>query len=135
MMLLVFRVLASVRYCEKYVGVDELSICNIVMDIKLIGCGWLKTERLSQMKGILLIWRLWKEYLVLFELSSIHSYVTTFFVLDMVLVWFTYVFHFYGCIPSGASDVPILLYPLDRVCSLDGLGYFNYDIFDIVWDN
>ena len=55
MMLLAFRVLASVRYCEKYVGVDELSICNIVMEIKLIGCGWLKIERLSQMKGILLI--------------------------------------------------------------------------------
>ena len=58
MMLLAFRVLASVRYCEKYVGVDELSICNIVMEIKLIGCGWLKIERLSQMKGVLLIWTL-----------------------------------------------------------------------------
>ena len=135
MMLLAFRVLASVRYCEKYVGVDELSICNIVMEIKLIGCGWLKIERLSQMKRILLIWTLWKEYLVLFELSSIYYYERTFFVLDMILVWFTYVFHFYGCIPSGGSDVPILLYPLDRVCSLGGLGYFNYDRFDVVWDS
>ena len=57
-MLLVFRVLASVRYYEKYVGVDELSICYIVMEIKLIGGGWLKTERSSQKKGILLTWTL-----------------------------------------------------------------------------
>ena len=58
MMLFVFRVFALVRYCEKYVGVDELSICDIVMEIKLIGCGYLIIERLSQMKGILLIWTL-----------------------------------------------------------------------------
>ena len=135
MMFLAFRLLASVRYCEKYVGVDELSIYNIVMEIKLIGCGWLNIERLSQMKGILLIWTLWKEYLVLFELSSLYYYERTFFVLDMILVWFTYVFHFYGCIPSGGSDVPILLYPLDRVCFLGRLGHLNYDRFDVVWDS
>ena len=133
MMLFVFRVFALVRYCEKYVGVDELSICNIVMDIKLIGCGWLKTERLSQMKGILLIWTLWKEYLVLFELSSIHSYVTTFFVLDMVLVWFTYVFHFYGCIPSGGSDVPILWMPHGKMTSLVRLVHSEKS--SVVWDS
>ena len=87
------------------------------------------------MNGILLIRTLWKEYLVLFELSSIYSYVTTFFIQDIVLVWFTYVFHFYGCIPSGGSDVPILLYPLDRVCFLGRLGHLNYDRFDVVWDS
>ena len=51
MMLLVFRVLASVRYCEKYVGVDELSICNIVMEIKLIGCGWIKNSEIESDEG------------------------------------------------------------------------------------
>ena len=127
--------LALVRYCEKYVRVDELSICNIVIEIKLIGCGWLKTERLSQMKGILLIWTLWKEYLVLFELSSIYYYERTFFVLDMILVWFTYVFHFYGCIPSGGSGVPILRCPLGRIGCLERQVILDMTYLTLSWNS
>ena len=42
-------------------------------------------------------------------------------------------FYIYGWIPSGGSDVPILLCLLDRVGSLVRLVHFSYDIFDVVW--
>ena len=41
-------------------------------------------------------------------------------------------FYIYGWIPSGGSDVPILLCLLDRVGSLVRLVHFSYNIFDVV---
>ena len=41
-------------------------------------------------------------------------------------------FYIYGWIPSGGSDVPILLCLLDRVGSLVRLVHLSYDIFDVV---
>ena len=51
---------------------------------KLVDCGLLKIERWSQMNEILFIWALWEEYLLLFDLTCVYSYVTNYFILDMV---------------------------------------------------
>ena len=72
------------EYCEKYAGFGKSSMCKIVMEIRLVDCGWLKFERQSQMNENLFIWALWKEYLLLFDLTSVYSYVTNYFILDMV---------------------------------------------------
>jgi len=64
------------EYCEKSVGFDESSICNIVMKIRLINCGWLKLKEMDSYEWKCLIWALWKEYIVLFDFHSVHSYVT-----------------------------------------------------------
>ena len=50
--------LSSMEYWEEYVGFDESSACNVVMEIRLVDYGWLKIERWSQMNEILFIWAL-----------------------------------------------------------------------------
>ena len=72
------------EYWEEYVGFDESSACNVVIEIRLVDCEWLKIERWSQMNEILFIWDLWKEYLLLFDLTSVYYYVTNYFILDIV---------------------------------------------------
>lgn len=78
-----------------------------------------------------LMWELWKKFLVLFNLGFVNSYVTTFFVLDTIYSMIHYLyyawFHTYEWIISGGSDVPILLFPLDRVGAFDRIGHFIYD--------
>ena len=72
------------EYCEDHVGFDESSNCNIVIGIRLVDCGWLKIKKWSQMNGISFIWALWKKFLVSFDFDSVYSYMTIYFVLDMV---------------------------------------------------
>ena len=54
-----------------------------------------------------------------------------------IRVWFIayahVFFYIYGWIPSGGSEVPILLCLLDRVGSLVRLVHFGYGIFGVVW--
>ena len=76
--------LASIEYWEEYVGFDESSACNVLMEIRLVDCGWLKIERWSQMNEILFIWAIWKEYLLLFDLNFVYTYVTNYLILVMV---------------------------------------------------
>lgn len=40
-------------------------------------------------------------------------------------------FYIYAWIPSGESDVPILLCPIDKVGYIDRLGHFSYGIISV----